>query len=83
MLNRMNPVNPIFALLSLFTAMLPVILFIRFFGVPTTQGRFATIDGLRGYLAFYGIFIYEQASGKYPHQICIQILVKVAYRYFL
>ncbi len=53
MLNRMNPVNPIFALLSLFTAMLPVILFIRFFGVPTTQGRFATIDGLRGYLAFF------------------------------
>src|SRR5205823_3935296 len=34
------------------------------FGAPSTTGRFASLDGLRGYLAF-GVFIYHSSIWYY------------------
>ena len=52
----MSPLNPLFLIPALFLALATCWLIIRFAGDPPSQGRFATIDGVRGYLAFF-VFI--------------------------
>ena len=47
-----DPVSPWPALAVLLVAFASVALLVRIVGTPNGQGRFTTIDGLRGYLAF-------------------------------
>jgi len=47
----MDPVSPLPALSVLLVAFATSFLLVRKFGSPPVQGRFTTIDGLRGYLA--------------------------------
>ena len=49
----LGPTSPLAALLALGMALSACWLLSKRFGVPPLQGRFATIDGLRGYLAFF------------------------------
>ncbi len=60
----MSAVNPIFALLPLAAALGACFALQRIFGEPSEQGRFATIDGLRGYLAFF-VFVHHGAVWFY------------------
>ncbi|SDC25240.1 acyltransferase family protein [Paraburkholderia lycopersici] len=46
-----SPTNPVSVIVALLLALATAKVLIRQFGAPDTQGRFATIDGLRGYLA--------------------------------
>ncbi len=48
----MNPVHPLFALAALAVALTTAALLARRYGAPGVHERFASIDGLRGYLAF-------------------------------
>ena len=54
----MNPTNPLPALACLFAAIATAFLLMRRFGAPPTNDRFAPIDGLRGYLAFF-VFLHH------------------------
>ena len=54
----MDPVSPFPAIASLLMAIATAFLLMKKFGAPPAQGRFATIDGLRGYLAFF-VFLYH------------------------
>ena len=54
----MNPTNPLPALACLFLAIATAFLLMRRFGAPPTHDRFASIDGLRGYLAFF-VFLHH------------------------
>ncbi|MCX7193034.1 MAG: acyltransferase [Proteobacteria bacterium] len=54
----MDPVSPLPAIVSLFVALVTASLIVRKFGVTSDQGRFASIDGLRGYLAFF-VFLHH------------------------
>lgn len=54
----MDLFNPLPAIAVLLTALTTAYLIAKFFGAPPAQGRFAAIDGLRGYLAFF-VFIYH------------------------
>ena len=56
----MNPVSALPAFLALLTALSAVYLIVRSVGAPPVQGRFATIDGLRGYLAFF-VFLHHSS----------------------
>ena len=47
-----NPVSPVPALISLLTALLTAAVLQQRFGVAAAQGRYSSIDGLRGFLAF-------------------------------
>lgn len=49
----MDPVSPFPAIASLLVALATSYILVRQFGAPPNQGRFASIDGLRGYLAFF------------------------------
>jgi peptidoglycan/LPS O-acetylase OafA/YrhL len=48
----MDPLSPVPVMAALFLAFSTSFLLVKRFGAPTAQGRFASIDGLRGYLAF-------------------------------
>lgn len=54
----MNPTNPLPALACLVAAIATAFLLMRRFGAPPTHDRFASIDGLRGYLAFF-VFLHH------------------------
>lgn len=54
----MDPVSAIPAILSLGMAILTAFFLKKIFGAPTTQGRFISIDGLRGFLAFF-VFLHH------------------------
>jgi len=54
----MDPVSPLPAILCLLLAVATAFLLMRKFGAPPVQGRFASIDGLRGYLAFF-VFLHH------------------------
>ena len=54
----MNPLNPLFAVACLLLAFGTAHLLMRFRGAPSESGRFASIDGLRGFLAF-SVFIHH------------------------
>ncbi len=54
----MDPLNPLPAIAALFAAIATAFFIARFFGAPPSQGRFASIDGLRGYLAFF-VFLHH------------------------
>ena len=56
----MDPVSPFPAIACLLVAMTTAFQLTKQFGEPLPQGRFATIDGLRGYLAFF-VFIYHSS----------------------
>ncbi len=54
----MNPVSPLPAMLSLLVAIATAWLLAKKFGAPLTQGRYASLDGLRGYLAIF-VFLHH------------------------
>jgi len=56
----MNPVSPLPPLAALLVALGTTVLLVKLFGAPTKAGRFAAIDGLRGYLAFF-VFMHHGA----------------------
>jgi peptidoglycan/LPS O-acetylase OafA/YrhL len=56
----MNPVSPLPALAALLAALGTTVLLVKRFGAPKQEGRFAAIDGLRGYLAFF-VFVHHAA----------------------
>lgn len=56
----MSPVNPIFAVLAILTAFATCFFIMKKVGPPETEGRYASIDGLRGYLAF-AVFLHHSA----------------------
>src|ERR1700690_2553427 len=49
----MDPVSPLPAIASVLTAVATCFFLVNRFGAPTEQERYATIDGLRGYLAIF------------------------------
>jgi peptidoglycan/LPS O-acetylase OafA/YrhL len=56
----MTPLNPIFAALALSVAIATAFGIKKSLGAPGKQGRFVSIDGLRGYLAFF-VFLHHSA----------------------
>lgn len=54
----MDLVSPLPAIICLLVAIATAFLLVKQFGAPPDQGRFASIDGLRGYLAFF-VFLYH------------------------
>lgn len=56
----MDPVSPLPAIACLLLAVATAFLLMKKFGAPPVQGRFATIDGLRGYLAFF-VFLHHSS----------------------
>lgn len=53
-----DPISPLPALIALLFALVTTWLLVNKFGAPSVQGRFASIDGLRGYLAFF-VFLHH------------------------
>lgn len=56
----MSPVSSLPAIAALFAASVTAYFIARRFGAPPDQGRFASIDGLRGYLAFF-VFLHHSS----------------------
>lgn len=56
----MDPVSPVLALVELLLAVGTTTVLVRLFGAPKAEGRFTTIDGLRGYLAFF-VFLHHSS----------------------
>lgn len=54
----MDPVSPLPAVACLLTAIATAYILSKQFGSPSVHGRFASIDGLRGYLAFF-VFLHH------------------------
>ena len=54
----MNPLNPLYSLLPLSVALGFSWLLVKRYGAPAASGRFAAIDGLRGFLAFF-VFLHH------------------------
>jgi peptidoglycan/LPS O-acetylase OafA/YrhL len=54
----MNPLSPLLVLPILIVALAICALLLKFFGAPSAAGRYATLDGLRGYLAL-GVFMHH------------------------
>lgn len=54
----MDPVSLLPAIICVLVAVATASLLARQFGVPQSQGRYASIDGLRGYLAFF-VFLHH------------------------
>lgn len=67
----MDPVSSLPAVAALTVAVATAYLLAKKFGEPTDQGRFASIDGLRGFLAFFvflhhsSIWYFYLRSGKW------------------
>lgn len=57
----MSATNPFFVIFPLLTCLLTVWLIKRSSFDVSTQGRFASIDGLRGYLAFF-VFLFHACT---------------------
>ncbi len=57
----MSPDNPIPAVATLLIGFASAALLARRFGAPSAQGRYASIDGLRGYLAFF-VFLHHSRT---------------------
>ncbi len=62
--DALNPLNPFFVLCVLAVALSTGALFVRAFGAPVLGHRFASLDGLRGFLAL-GVFIQHAAVWYY------------------
>ena len=56
----MDPVSSLPAVAALIVAVITTYLITRRVGAPPDQGRFASIDGLRGYLAFF-VFLHHSS----------------------
>ncbi|HEY5994808.1 MAG TPA: acyltransferase [Gallionellaceae bacterium] len=56
----MDPVSSLPAVAALFAAIVTTYLTVRLFGKLPDQGRFTSIDGLRGYLAFF-VFLHHSS----------------------
>ncbi len=56
----MSPTSPALALVVIFLALLTVALIKKSFGCAVRAGRYASIDGLRGYLAFF-VFLHHSS----------------------
>lgn len=56
----MHPYSPLAALMAVLLAYATSALLTRRFGAPAPDGRYATIDGLRGYLAYF-VFLHHVA----------------------
>lgn len=56
----MGPVSPLPAIICLLVAIGTSFLLVKRFGVPPAQGRYASIDGLRGYLALF-VFLHHSS----------------------
>ena len=56
----MDPLNPVFAIAATIVAVASAFVLAKVFGVPSDKGRYAPIDGLRGYLAFC-VFIHHSS----------------------
>ena len=54
----MEPTSPLPAIASLLLAVATSWLIVKRFGVPAAQGRYGSIDGMRGYLAFF-VFLHH------------------------
>ena len=54
----MDPFSPLPALAAILAAVCTAFAISRLYGAPPSQGRFASIDGLRGYLAFF-VFLHH------------------------
>jgi len=57
----MGPLNSLLALIALLVALLTAALLCRFQAPPSVSGRYAPIDGLRGFLAF-AVFLHHASS---------------------
>ena len=55
-----NPFNPVYPVLCLVVALLVLKLFACYLPAPARSGRVSSIDGLRGYLAFF-VFLHHSA----------------------
>src|SRR5438105_476841 len=60
----MDPVHPAFAIAAVLVAVTTAFVLARIFGAPSSEGRYASIDGLRGYLAFF-VFVHHSAAWYY------------------
>jgi peptidoglycan/LPS O-acetylase OafA/YrhL len=60
----MDPVNPVFAVVAVLAAVAAAIVLTKFFAAPSSEGRYAPIDGLRGYLAFF-VYVHHSAAWYY------------------
>lgn len=54
----MNPVSPFPAMAALIMAIVTAFFIVKRYGAPPEMGRYTSIDGLRGYLAF-GVFLHH------------------------
>jgi peptidoglycan/LPS O-acetylase OafA/YrhL len=54
----MDPVSSLPAIASLLVAVATSLFLVKRFGAPPSEGRYASIDGLRGYLAFF-VFLHH------------------------
>lgn len=59
-----SPISPSLALVCLFIALLTAGLIGRFYGHPLEHAKYQTIDGLRGYLAFF-VFLHHASIWFY------------------
>ncbi|MDR3566950.1 MAG: acyltransferase [Syntrophobacteraceae bacterium] len=56
----MSPVSPLWAIAAVSTALICAFLLVRHIGIPAESGRYVSIDGLRGYAAFF-VFLHHSA----------------------
>ena len=63
----MIPVSVYFVVPALVLALVTCWLIIKFAGSPLSSGRFATIDGVRGYLAFFVFLHHGSVWAQYLH----------------
>jgi hypothetical protein len=56
----MDPVSPLSAIAPLLVAFATSFFLVKQFGAPPDQGRYSSIDGLRGYLAFF-VFLHHSS----------------------
>lgn len=56
----MSPVSPLWAITAVSTALICAYFLVGYIGIPAKSGRYASIDGLRGYSAFF-VFLHHSA----------------------
>ena len=57
---KMDPLNPLFALGALLICVITAYFLVKKFDAPPADGRYLSIDGLRGYLAFF-VFLHHSS----------------------